>query len=167
MQRVNKGGSCKSTALAWSLTVVWMLVIFLLSAQPGSQSGSLSMDVTKIIADIAGFIFRLNPEKIADSDQLYMLNGIIREFAHGAAYFILALLAANALKRHGLKGRKLLLLTLSFCAIYAISDEIHQLFVPGRTCELFDLGVDMLGAFCSMALLQLFFFLNRKIIRKA
>lgn len=161
-QLKNDGGSKRSKILAWSFTLAWMLVIFMLSAQPGTQSGSLSAGVTKAIADLVGFVFPLNPEKITNPDWLYMLDGIIRECAHGAAYFILALLIANALKRHGFKGLKLILLTLAFCAVYAVSDEMHQLFVPGRACEFFDFEVDMLGAVSSITLLQLLSFLAGK-----
>lgn len=34
-----------------------------------------------------------------------------------------------------------------FCALYACSDELHQYFVPGRSCKLFDVCVDSTGAF--------------------
>ncbi len=30
--------------------------------------------------------------------------------------------------------------------LYSVSDEIHQYFVPGRACRIFDVGVDSLGA---------------------
>ena len=165
MRQLKKGsgsnnGNSKLKILAWTLTAAWMLVIFMLSAQPGTQSGSLSMGITQVFVRIIGFIFPLNPEKIANPDWLNNLDGIIRECAHGAAYFILALFAANALKSCGLKGRsKLVLVTLAICAVYAVSDEIHQLFVPGRACELFDFEVDMLGAVCSLAISQSISFL--------
>lgn len=146
--------------LAWLFTAAWMFVIFMLSAQPGTESGSLSMGITQVLVRVIGFVFPLDPVKSANPDWLYNLDGIIRECAHGAAYFILALLAANALKSCGLKGRlKLVLVTLVICAVYAVSDEIHQLFVPGRACELFDFEVDMLGAVCSLAIMQFVSFL--------
>ncbi len=173
MRQLKKGsesnnGNSKLIILAWTLTAAWMLVIFMLSAQPGTQSGSLSMGVTQVLLRVIGFLFSLNPEKIANPDWLYSLDGIIRECAHGAAYFVLALLAANALKSCGLTGRlKLVLVTLAICAVYAISDEIHQLFVPGRACELFDFEVDMLGAVCSLAISQIVSFLLGRIRRRA
>lgn len=34
-----------------------------------------------------------------------------------------------------------------FCALYACSDELHQYFVPGRSCRFFDVCVDSTGAF--------------------
>jgi VanZ family protein len=37
-------------------------------------------------------------------------------------------------------------LALGFCILYAISDEIHQSFVPGRSPRALDVGIDTLGA---------------------
>ena len=34
-----------------------------------------------------------------------------------------------------------------FCALYACSDELHQYFVPGRSCKFFDVCVDSTGTF--------------------
>ena len=34
-----------------------------------------------------------------------------------------------------------------FCAFYACTDELHQYFVPGRSCRFFDVCVDSTGAF--------------------
>ena len=33
-----------------------------------------------------------------------------------------------------------------FCVCYAMTDELHQYFVPGRSCRLFDVGVDSLAS---------------------
>lgn len=35
--------------------------------------------------------------------------------------------------------------TVVFCVLYAVSDELHQYFVPGRACRWFDVGVDTAG----------------------
>lgn len=39
-----------------------------------------------------------------------------------------------------------------FCALYACSDEVHQYFVPGRSCRFFDVCVDSAGALCGALL---------------
>ena len=36
-----------------------------------------------------------------------------------------------------------------------MSDEIHQYFVPGRACRLFDVGVDVFGALTGTLVLAL------------
>jgi len=44
------------------------------------------------------------------------------------------------------KASKNILLSILLSAAYAAFDELHQLFTPGRSCSLFDLGVDTLAA---------------------
>ncbi|MBN1960169.1 MAG: VanZ family protein [Deltaproteobacteria bacterium] len=43
------------------------------------------------------------------------------------------------------------IIAFSFSAIYAISDEIHQAFVPGRTCDIYDWLADIIGALIGIA----------------
>jgi VanZ family protein len=38
-------------------------------------------------------------------------------------------------------------------ALYAISDEVHQAFIPGRSPSLLDVGIDSVGGFMGMQLL--------------
>lgn len=40
-----------------------------------------------------------------------------------------------------------------FVALYGISDEIHQIFVPGRTFDLGDWAADITGGLCAQAFL--------------
>ena len=44
-----------------------------------------------------------------------------------------------------------------FCFLYGLSDEIHQLFVPERMCDLADLAADVLGAAVAAGLASRFF----------
>lgn len=49
---------------------------------------------------------------------------------------------------------KISLTTVIICFLYALSDEIHQYFVPGRACRVFDVIVDTAGSvfFCLLYL---------------
>lgn len=49
-----------------------------------------------------------------------------------------------------------------FCALYACSDELHQYFVPGRSCRFFDVCVDSAGAFCGALLFWGIFHLRER-----
>jgi len=42
-------------------------------------------------------------------------------------------------------------LAVLFCSVYGITDEFHQSFVPGRTPDIVDWGVDTMGAACGAA----------------
>ena len=43
------------------------------------------------------------------------------------------------------------------CILYAISDEIHQLFVPGRSGQVSDVLLDTLGAFTGIMIYKLIY----------
>lgn len=73
---------------------------------------------------------------------------LIRKSAHFIAYLILGFLVSHAMKNEAStatawkrRGASLL-----FCVVYAISDEFHQLFVPGRGPMLKDVLIDGSGA---------------------
>jgi VanZ family protein len=67
--------------------------------------------------------------------------------AHGALYAGLGFLVTRALA--GVAGRpvkaRAVLGAMVFSALYGLSDEIHQLFVPRRMFDLRDLAADVAG----------------------
>lgn len=123
--------------ISWIAVIIWMLIIFHLSSQVAGQSNQLSVGITKIVVDIFNNIFHS-----ADLD-INAYNHIIRKNAHFFAYLILGILAANVLSKNEHKG---VFIVLVFCIIYAISDETHQMFVPGRGPGLKDVIIDSAGA---------------------
>ena len=94
----------------------------------------------------AFFIFFAS--SIASSDIPDVFSGQDTLF-HIFEYTILALLLNRALKNSGSSAllrrpRRIFLVILS-CFIYALSDELHQIFVPGRTNSMLDLFFDGFG----------------------
>jgi VanZ family protein len=76
---------------------------------------------------------------------------------HFTAYFIMGLLAWRNF-RHFVKPPILLaIVCVMFCSLYGISDEWHQSFVEGRTCDSLDWLADTIGATMAMFLLARFF----------
>jgi len=63
---------------------------------------------------------------------------------HFAAFFLFGFFLLFALKKDKLKSRDLIL-TGIFSLLYAISDEIHQIFVPLRSASVGDILIDSLG----------------------
>jgi VanZ family protein len=67
---------------------------------------------------------------------------------HAIEYLVLSLLLARALNeglRLPVPGRRLLLAWV-LCVVYAVSDEIHQSFVPRRSSDWRDVAADAAGA---------------------
>ena len=80
-------------------------------------------------------------------------GGIPDWILHEVEYFGFAVLVFRAVSG-GLPARvsrPRLLATMSIATVYAISDEVHQLFVPFRTADIRDVRSDVIGA--SLALL--------------
>lgn len=77
---------------------------------------------------------------------------------HFTAYFILAVLLNFAMmfqnKYPGLR-RKAWLFTLIIILSYAGLDEIHQLFIPGRDCEVLDWVADSSGVLLGVGLVRI------------
>ena len=188
----------------WLPVIIWIIVIFILSAQPADQSIVLSGSVTRFFADalnqlsafieyftraqgtvvfLAGIlllIYLLETEqdepKLFSIKKRWIIVGtaiflvlaislfllvdfvqdtsityagrLMRKSAHFIAYLILGFLVSHAMKNDGStalawkrRGASLLL-----CVAYAISDEIHQIFVPGRGPLVKDILIDGAGA---------------------
>ena len=94
--------------------------------------------------------------KYLSDEQATFLESImtpIRKLAHFTLYFILGFIASGLFVT--IKNRGMLLksaVSWGVCVLYAVSDEIHQYFVPGRACAAFDVFIDSLGAGLAVAL---------------
>ncbi len=67
---------------------------------------------------------------------------------HAAEFAILCLLAIMVLDRLSMsRTRRNVALALAFACLFAISDEYHQTFVPGRGGTWTDVAIDCSGAF--------------------
>ena len=122
----------------WLLAAACAGCIFWLSSKDGSQSKDMSDNVRGILMKLFG----------------PLLNSfIVRKFAHFFEYAVLGFLIGCALF---LSRRRFSPITAVICsALYSVSDEIHQYFVPGRACRIFDVGVDTLGALTGTLILAL------------
>lgn len=126
--------------LAWTAVILWMAVIFHLSHQPATVSNTLSTGITEVIVKT---VEKVIPRASID---VQSFNNVVRKNAHFIAYLVLGVLVLNALRRTGVKGSRSLVLALGICVLYAVSDEVHQLFVPGRGGQVHDVLIDSAGA---------------------
>jgi VanZ family protein len=126
----------------WIWVVLWMAFIFFMSAQ--SQSGEQSQFVTLVLYHLVGG----NPS----ADQLAVANHLLRKTAHFTVYAVLATLSWWALPGRGLKR---LAIAWLIAALYACTDELHQMFVPSRGPAITDVGIDSCGALTALVLVHL------------
>ena len=71
------------------------------------------------------------------------------------AGFGLLLFRALTMGGQGLSARPALVAAIALGALYGASDEFHQMFVPQREADFFDLLADVLGATCGAGALSL------------
>ena len=115
-----------------------MIIIFKLSSQSGKQSDELSLGIVRIVSVII--------EKVSPGSAALASNHFIRKCAHFFAYLVLGMVVLFAMRKMGISGTKGILLTMAVCAVYAISDEWYQGFIPGRTPKLTDILIDSSGS---------------------
>ena len=80
----------------------------------------------------------------------------VRKSAHFFLYFVLGILIINLFKSFELFNYKTILLAILLCFLYACSDEIHQLFIKGRSCEVRDILIDTIGSLSGISVYYLF-----------
>jgi VanZ family protein len=116
-----------STVYRWGPALVWMAVIFMLSAQSG---------------------LRVTEDAAVDLP--------IRHVAHMLSYGLLAALLLYGLSWHQPQrwNSRLAGLAVILATLYGVTDELHQRFVPGRTGNLVDIGWDFLGAMLGVTLVR-------------
>lgn len=146
------------------LAVICMIVIFCFSRENSDESSETSSKITNTAVHIAVD----NYDDLPKEKQMSIIDKatfVIRKSAHFSLYALLGFLVSMA------AGRRKLFSPASagvliFCFLYAFSDEIHQSFVPGRSCEFRDMMIDTSGALTGMLVSLLILFVLQKMFRK-
>lgn len=140
------------------LVLLWMVMIFLLSNEEAVKSSKKSDGL--IIKSVELF----TGKSLSDQEKEKVLKYLVfpvRKCAHLSLYLILGILVISLLREYMVINTKLVLLSLLICFLYACSDEIHQLFVPGRSGEARDVLIDTLGACLGVSFYYLVFRKNK------
>ena len=140
---------------SWLPAVIIMIVIFYFSSKPAEQSDQSSLSIADGILKTYESISKVNYHSDQRVEKLYSINHIVRKAAHGTEYALLSIAVAFHLWVKKIRGKRLYLLPIFISAIYAATDEFHQLFVPGRGGQLSDVGIDTLGAVIGSTLFYL------------
>ena len=120
----------------WAPVVAWAGCIFF--ASTGTFSGA---HTGAWILPVLEWLF---PR--AEHHTLELVHAGIRKLGHFTEYLILALLVARALRTNGDWRPRHAVLAVLFATAYAMTDEAHQYFVPGRTAAPTDVLIDATGA---------------------
>ena len=112
---------------SWVPVVLWMGVIFAFSSSPSLPQASYDL-----------------------------LDTLIKKGAHLAEFAVLAILLYRALRPTERQDRRSGLLAIGLAVAYAVTDELHQAFVPGRHPSPVDVGVDTVGSMIAIIGLGVF-----------
>ncbi|HWR05594.1 VanZ family protein [Sporomusa sp.] len=121
----------------------WMLLIIWFSAQPAAQSKDMSGMVVQALVNMVTALLPVAQSVKEQQMLIQYLHSMVRKAAHGANYFVLGVLAYQTFRLNtGIKKQGWLAGVILFCAAFAALDELHQVYVPGRSGELRDVMID-------------------------
>lgn len=142
------------------LLILTFGMIFNFSNQDSEKSGSTSQKVTEAITKDIKSIQKLNKnEKAKIIDKI---EDVIRKIAHFSLYALIGFLLMALFSTYNINEKNKIISTIIIGAIYAISDEFHQSFIPGRSGQVSDVFLDTLG----VAVGGLFILLIIKTVKK-
>jgi len=130
-------------------------MIFGFSSQNGEESGNLSGKITK-------FVIEQLPIKKTEQS-LKRSESVIRKIAHFSIYALVGFLLMSFVSTYHLKENKRIEISLLTGILYATTDEVHQKFVPGRSCQITDVMIDTMGVLLGILLLLALFEIHKKI----
>lgn len=117
--------------VSWILVFLCMAFIFSMSAANGEESSGISDLILKRINELTG---------------LEITSHFIRKAAHFCEFALLSFLISNAVFATW-KSKKSGIYAFPAACLYAVTDELHQLFSDGRACSFRDMLIDSSGAF--------------------
>ena len=129
----------------WAISIALMVFIFLNSHETATESTKTSASLIEQILTI--FMPKFVSWPIEQKELLIKsLQFIVRKGAHFSVYLVLGASCFGALNTYSIKMRNKCTLALLISFVYAISDEIHQLFIEGRSGQVSDVILDLSGA---------------------
>lgn len=126
------------------LTIITMIVIFIFSSENGDESKNTSRGfVRKVINTLS---ITRNLDEIEKEELIENSQFLIRKMAHFSVYTILGINVYGFINTYkNMINRYRILTTIGIGAIYAMSDEFHQLFSSGRSASIRDVCIDTAG----------------------
>lgn len=129
------------------ITLLIMLFIFCQSALPAELSQQESGIVVRFLTGVTGL-------------EEGLVSFVVRKGAHFLEYLVLGIslfwtvqdLRMRPGRVPGGSAGRAFLVPWAVGALYAVTDEVHQYFVPGRSCELRDVLIDACGIAAGVAI---------------
>ena len=146
------------------LTIAVMVIIFMFSSQNAEESSGTSFGLTEAVVKIIDNDYaKRSPER--QQEIWSQASFIVRKLAHFTVYTALGFCASMTVGKRKLFSVKSLFVIV-FGFLYAFSDEVHQTFSEGRSCEFRDMMIDTSGVTLGTLLSITFIFIITKLYKK-
>ncbi len=142
------------------LAIIWMIVIFIFSAQNNEESSVVSEGFSDRIVNVTGWLLHLHIDEDKALEIALAIEYFVRKGAHMTEFAVLAVLLYLWLGRWQMARLRRCGTAVALTVLYACSDEFHQLFVEGRAGLASDVLVDGVGAVLGLV----FFLLVQRVI---
>lgn len=149
MQQEKRSKNIIVVTISWILVLVCMGIIFWLSSRTANESDAQSGVILKWL--------------IAHFGNSFFTSFTVRKLAHFSEYTGLCLLCCNALYQTNKSCKPYLGIIIA--SLYAATDEFHQRFVAGRSCELRDWAIDTCGALLGALIFFVIFIIVKRIAK--
>jgi len=141
----------KSRIVMTLLVLLWAGVIFWFSAQNAEQSDQTSGQIVeKLISLIVPGYDGMTADERAQV--LHTVTFLIRKGAHFSEYLVFGGLLWGWCVSFSFSGKALFWGPWMSGSVYAITDELHQMFSEGRSPQIGDVGIDSAGVVCGVML---------------
>lgn len=135
------------------IVILCMVIIFSFSMDNSKESTRKSEGV---ILEVTSFLgFDLTSKEQQHIIELFFVP--VRKAAHFFIYLVLGVTVISFLREFSIPVRRLILLSIFLAFLYACSDEVHQLFVSGRSGQVSDVLLDTIGASVGVGFYYLLF----------
>lgn len=145
------------------LLVILLGVIFSFSNQDGEKSTSVSRGITERIIEHIEGIQKLDGYQ--KENALLRIEAVIRKIAHFSLYTLVGIIVMGLMQVCNLKEKNKILCTLGIGVMYAISDEVHQIFIPERTAKVTDVLIDSAGVLVGICIVLLVIRIIKSIVK--
>ncbi len=158
---INTGKKTWKQWILLALLIAWMGMIFFFSAKPAVQSAQMSHSVGRMIGKLLVPEFDELEEQEQDSFA-ESIDFVVRKSAHACEYAVLGILLFWNYEQKIRKRSILAGISWLSVVAYAATDEIHQLFVPGRSGQISDVMLDSFGGLLGVVFSVMIQYLIRK-----
>lgn len=138
------------------LVIIWMFVIFNFSSQNGPKSTNTSDVVTSMVVNVTTSVTNKNVSREEVKKRVEDSTFLVRKTAHFTEYLILGILVLQLLSDYTKINKRMLIVSLIICYLYAVSDEVHQIFIPGRTAKVLDTFIDGAGSLVGIVIYSIY-----------